>query len=219
MPELKFDCPICGKAKHLWFNAEKKVSFCFRCGAKNVHHLVRHPVRNYQRFGSNTKSKFLRGEGGYKFLSSRNLSIDGYEDIVFVFDNLIAFKCTSNVFQFRNLSGEPKYWSRPGVKIHDYLFGLDKVHGDSCILVEGALDVLRLKFRSCAVFGHFISDAQLRLLKNNFEEITLLFDSDIDPYEAKRKLLPHFKVKEVRLPFGDPVDFSEDQLDEFISQA
>jgi DNA primase len=78
----------------------------------------------------------------------------------------------------------PKYLYERGFETGSVLYPWDHLprQGNSCILVEGARDALRLHSfgieTSLAVLGAGISGTQAALVYENFDEVTLWFDND-----------------------------------------
>ena len=104
------------------------------------------------------------------------------------------------------------------------------VKGNAVILVEGTLDVLKLEMagihNSCAVFGHNLSRAQERLIRQmGARAIVPLFDSDAAGSNDNDKLLERFaedsliSAHKVDLPDGkDPGDLPVDVLKEILHE-
>lgn len=102
------------------------------------------------------------------------------------------------------------------------------VKGGTIILVEGTLDVLKLEMagihNACAVFGHGLSRAQERLIRQMGARVIIpLFDSDKAGMDSRDKLMKRFpegdliSVRIVELPNNqDPGDLSVDELKEIL---
>jgi hypothetical protein len=73
------------------------------------------------------------------------------------------------------------------VDIKNCVYGLDRVKGDTIVIVEGAAKVWRLGSPACATFGATVTDAQLILLKQ-FRHRCIVFDGDETGREKAKEL-------------------------------
>ena len=93
------------------------------------------------------------------------------------------------------------------------LFNIDRCSGFRVILVEGALDALKLIQSSgrnevVASFGTSISPRQLQLLKNSFEEVVVLYDGEDAAQNTADKIVNYLrsfnkKAVSLKLKTGD----------------
>jgi len=90
---------------------------------------------------------------------------------------LVSYQCRT----IANLPHVPRYKSckstdelRP---LKHCLYGLDKVEGESCVVVEGPMDVWRLGPGAVGTFGTGVSATQLILLRR-FRQVTFIPDND-----------------------------------------
>mgnify|MGYP000399495825 CR=1 FL=1 len=120
-----------------------------------------------------------------------------------------------------------KYFTCPGTKIHNFLYGWDFAKDfDYAILVEGVFDVIRLGPPALGLFGKHISHAQAEKLKR-FKLVFYLPDSDVSVIEARRHLtaLKFRKIPVIRLKLSiveDPADLDDvsiRKLKEILSGA
>lgn len=96
-----------------------------------------------------------------------------------------------------------KYYIEKGVEKSKYLYNLNNVKIlDTIYIVEGVFDVFAVD-NAVALMGKFISDEQLKKLRNtNIKKVIVMLDSDarIESYRLVNKLLPFFEVG--RVDFG-----------------
>ena len=93
------------------------------------------------------------------------------------------------------------------------LFNMDKAHNKRVIVVEGALDALKLiqssgNFNIVATYGTSIKPNQLRLLRTYYQEVIVLFDPEEGAQAVSDKIVTYlqsFGVKAVglKLKTGD----------------
>ena len=119
----------------------------------------------------------------------------------------------------------PKYKACPkeneGVHHKNILFGLDKVKGSSCVLVEGVFDVFKLGAGAVACFGIKHRPEQIKLLQQRFKKVSVLFDNDLQVTAQSKKQSKKIcidlaqrgiEVQEIILDKpGDPGDLSLDE--------
>lgn len=102
-------------------------------------------------------------------------------------------------FQGRDITGKSKkrYKSCPdtlaAIAIKNCVYGVDRVKGDTIVIVEGATKVWRLGPGSVATFGAVVTDAQLLMLKQ-FRRRCIIFDGDATGREAAAKLAQRLVV-------------------------
>ena len=123
-----------------------------------------------------------------------------------------------------------KYLFPQGFKKNQYLYNSDNaLHYDSVVIVEGITDVWSVGPDAVALFGKTMSTRQLeimRVLWGFCEAATVLLDADAygNAVKIARQLnedpiaFPR-GVRAARLPSGDPGDYTEDELTEFIEAA
>jgi len=90
-----------------------------------------------------------------------------------------------------------------GVHKGDTLFGIERAHADTALLLESPLDVVRFHsvyahtdISAVASFGANVSDTQVRLLSDRFDSLVVAFDNDeAGRMETKRlrRRLPSFR--------------------------
>jgi len=77
---------------------------------------------------------------------------------------------------------EPRYKNCPKVlstiAIENTFFNVDNCFGNKVILVEGPFDVMRIGDGCIGSFGIQLSDSQIKFLSSNYDEVTIVFDSD-----------------------------------------
>lgn len=130
-------------------------------------------------------------------------------------------------FQTRDISGKhpAKYMACPEFRekikhkhiIYAHPYALEK---RQCLCVEGVTDVWRLGTDAVAVFGIKYTTKQIQVLKNHFDKITVVFDSDIQAIEQAKKLVGELQFFGVDSDFvvikGDPADLSQDEVTKLI---
>jgi DNA primase len=101
----------------------------------------------------------------------------------------------------------------------DILYGLDKVKGKECILVEGVTDVWRLGPGAVACFGIEYKTSQLYLLAERFSKVFIMFDEGIQEWEQATKLgtglaLLGLRVEKCMIN-GDPGSLSKSKAKQY----
>jgi len=131
-------------------------------------------------------------EKGYSYLISRGLSdeqILGYKfvEIQNIEDRVcIPLILDSEIlgFQCRTYSHKsPKYLFQPThIKIHDTFFQWDIAkYYKKVYLVEGIFDAISIGLNAVALFGHYLSNNQFKLLINSdIEEVVVVLDRDTE---------------------------------------
>lgn len=131
-------------------------------------------------------------------------------------------------FVARDMTGkaERKVLYPKGTKTSRVLFNYDRAKSfERVVLVEGALDALRVGPRGMAIFGTSISDAQVALLAaSEARDVVVMLDGDEAGEAGTEKVVSRlrtsFSVRVVRLPRGsDPDDFERHVLHEKIDAA
>lgn len=106
-----------------------------------------------------------------------------------------------------------------------FLYGLDKVPGDSIVVDEGVTDTWRLGPGSVAQFGVKFTAAQIRLLLP-FKRIFILFDSkEDDPQAGEQAEMMAFQlygggreIELIDLLNGDPGDMTQGDADNLMKE-
>ena len=75
--------------------------------------------------------------------------------------------------RYKNLSIEQSV-----VNPKDIFFNLDNSTGDSVILVEGPMDVLKMGDNTICSLGTSVTDEQILFLKNRYKKIFICFDNE-----------------------------------------
>ncbi len=102
-------------------------------------------------------------------------------------------------FQGRDITGKSnkRYKSCPdtlaAIAIKNCVYGIDRVKGDTIVIVEGAAKVWRLGTPAVCTFGAVVTDAQLLVLKR-FRRRCIVFDGDDTGREAAAKLAQRLVV-------------------------
>lgn len=90
------------------------------------------------------------------------------------------------------------------------LFGLHTYEGDTAILVESPLDVVRLRAAGftagLASFGSEVSDAQMALIRDHFDTVVVALDNDEAGAKACQRLRAEWSRRGVNLKFADYSD-------------
>ncbi|MDP8268203.1 MAG: toprim domain-containing protein [Candidatus Tenebribacter davisii] len=102
------------------------------------------------------------------------------------------------------------------IPIKDYLLGLEFTDGNSCILVEGLFDMMRIGDGAVCGFGVKITSEQKRLL-SKFQTVVIAFDGDsagrTSSENLANDLAPFCDCKIVDLPDGkDPDNLSKGDI-------
>ena len=206
MSEKRMDCPYCGKEGHLYLNLEKKVFYCFRCGARGREgSLKEHGIRvpsvtglgptpgtlsfrvteavsdppEYQSLSTYSR-EYLTSRGIHETIlrTLRNKIYDCDEGILFFFPD-------EDYWQVRRWEGKPR-WVNPTVAprppARGTTYHLRTHHGSgTVVLVEGIGDALRIgPFANCAaLLSSNLHDAQLSRLAEEYSTCGILLDRDV----------------------------------------
>jgi DNA primase len=129
-------------------------------------------------------------------------------------------------WQARDVSGKSNYKylaladGESAAPIKDTVYGIDNAKGPECIVVEGVFDAMRLGYGAVALFGIKYTQAQIKILRNKFKAINILFDPEPQAQASARKLAAALNVLGARavvweLPGGgDPGDLSPEEAEE-----
>lgn len=139
------------------------------------------------------------------------------------------YRCNYRTYQGRSIiEDEPKYLNAGGGQLSSLLYGLNwNFHKRQRLwITEGVFDCVHLFPLSVASFSKSISDTQINLLRvSGCKEVVLCWDHDAwkdtpDKWEsAVRRLSRFFIVIEVKLPHGDPTNFTRGELLLFSAKA
>jgi hypothetical protein len=105
-----------------------------------------------------------------------------------------------------------------GVTSAETLFNLDQAVREGCghvCICEGPIDAIHAGYDAVCSFGKQLSGAQIgKLLQRGVDRLDLMWDADAsaDSAAVAKRLSMLFRVRLVSLPFGDPGDWSRDQL-------
>lgn len=135
----------------------------------------------------------------------------------------IYFKGQLVSYTSRDITGkqEPRYKTalpEEEVIFHkDIVYGLEHCTGRKGIVVEGPLDVWRMKENTVCTFGTQFSNKQIKCIADNFDEVFILFDPDaIEKGKALGRELTMQGCKAVVVSHDsgcDPGDLSQDDAD------
>lgn len=135
-----------------------------------------------------------------------------HDRIVFPIRDEIG-KCIGATMRRRDNTKPIKWLHQPtGLKVGEHLYGLHLANSDVPFLVEGAIDVLKLRdlgISALGCFGAKLTDEQVKILIKNFTSVNLMYDGDkagMDAtYSAMMKLKDKMDINIYVLPFGvDP---------------
>lgn len=122
-------------------------------------------------------------------------------------------KCIGVTMRRRDNNNPIKWLHYPtGIKVGEYLYGMHLNLGDTPWIVEGALDVLKLRdlgIFALGCFGAKLTDEQAKILIRNFTSVNLMYDGDkagLDAtFSALKKLKGKMDITIYVLPWGvDP---------------
>lgn len=98
------------------------------------------------------------------------------------------------------------------------LYGLDKVEGQKCILVEGITDAWRLGPGAVAGFGISMKSSQLLILTERFRKVFVMFDDDPQAIKASETIAHDLAMAgincEICLIEGDPGSLPQKEADQ-----
>jgi hypothetical protein len=247
--EISFICPTCPKQdgkKKLYFNLRKKIGYCHRCGEIFTFQRMVQLIRDFNLRDivlTNTKSSLedLKSEPIYstgvknifnfpsamEYLHKRGINDYKIKKYSLFWSNegelkhRIIFPIIHNDIITglvgRSIYGEePKYKYSSGFKTSQALFPETHIKKIT-FLVEGIIDALVTD--SVCIFGSYISDRQIKKLKDKkVKVIFLALDRDTwDNPKMKRASMSlkenGFKVRPLRLPYNsDPADLGKNEL-------
>lgn len=108
-------------------------------------------------------------------------------------------KCVGVTMRRRDNNNPIKWLHYPsGIRVGEYLYGMNLSLGDTPWLVEGAIDVLRLRdigIFALGCFGAKLTDEQAKILIRNFTSINLMYDGDKAGLDATKMALDKLKGK------------------------
>ena len=67
-------------------------------------------------------------------------------------------------------------------------YNLDNCHGDSVVILEGCVDVIRFGDNSICSLGTSVTQEQIRVIQSRFRKVYILFDNEKEAQEKARKL-------------------------------
>lgn len=125
----------------------------------------------------------------------------------------------------------PRYLYSDGFDRRYVLFGLDTVprQADGCVVVEGAKDCFRLREygiqTSVASLGTGLTEEQLQLIEDNFDEVTVFSDNDPAGHIAALKMcadlaerIPRVFVVQWRVARKDPNELTEEMARKMLAR-
>ena len=121
--------------------------------------------------------------------------------------------CIGATMRRRDNNNPIKWLHYPtGIKVGEYLYGMHLNLGNTPWIVEGAIDVLKLRdldIFALGCFGAKLTDEQAKILIRNFTSVNLMYDGDkagLDAtYSAIQKLKGKMDINVYVLPWGvDP---------------
>lgn len=106
----------------------------------------------------------------------------------------------------------------------DILFNYSLAKNYSCaIITEGVFDSLWVGNNGVASYGKGLKQSHLHwLIQGGFEEVVLLYDSDVKYEELEKDgilLSQYFNTRVCQLPKGDPDDYSKADLAKLIAEC
>jgi len=129
-------------------------------------------------------------------------------------------------FQARDITGKQgiKYKACPEerelIKHKHILYGKQECWGDHGICVEGIFDAWRFGSKAFAVFGIQFTESQVRIMSNQFKEVTVIFDNEPQATAQANKLVAELRFRGVKAKrvdiVSDPADMSQDDANYLI---
>ncbi len=128
-------------------------------------------------------------------------------------------------FQGRDITEmqDDKYKTCKGTYVHDYLYGLDYIKDDRCIIVEGVTDVWRLgRGEAVSTFGINYSQKQIiLLLEKKIKKVMVFFDSEPQAQKAALKLKGELETYGIEvlnyfIEGTDPAELNEDEVENVL---
>ena len=227
--EIRFCCHQCNDTKyHLYFNTQKQVGICFRCGEtyklfgrtqfKKVIESPPETIESYKFYSVNNEKSTV-AESARQYLENRGILnhkdlLYGTKDnwlgrVVFPIkeENKTVF-ATGRTF----ISANPKYLNTKGKK-SEYLYNIEnaKQH-PSVVICEGVFDSLSIP-GGIALLGKDMSDIQYRKIRDdipNSKPIYVGLDGDCIKTQgieiAERLATSYDKVFLLDLPIGKDIN-------------
>lgn len=98
------------------------------------------------------------------------------------------------------------------------LYGLDRIIGRKCLVVEGIADVWRMGYGSTCCFGIAWTIAQINLLAQRADEVFMMFDSEEEAQQRADEMGYMLSgmgvsVESLELPSGDPGEMKQKDAD------
>lgn len=209
MSEKQLDCPSCGKERHLYFNIEKQVFYCFRCGysgkgselavqgipiPKKTSELLKPPTQSY-RLGdslSDPPEYYPLTTSSREYLTSRGVhgSIMNTlrKKIYETPKGILFFYPDEDYWQIRHWSAwSPPRWvnptTAPRTPAGGVVFHLRTYYdSDRVVLVEGIVDALRVApfANVAAVLSSNVHERQIEQLGwQGYERADIMLDGDV----------------------------------------
>lgn len=119
---------------------------------------------------------------------------------------------------------DPKYRNSEGNK-SNYVYGLDTVTGNECIICEGIISAIAASRYSgvpaVAILGKYISDTQASKIREKCNKVIVSLDGDVSREESKKMIYKlmgaGFIVEEIRLPDGKDPDELKGEYTHFFN--
>lgn len=130
-------------------------------------------------------------------------------------------------FQGRDITGKSKLKYITCPKNREILFHKDILYTINgfdykkpLIVVEGVTDVLRIPYQSGATFGIEYTERQVQWIANNFKEVIVLFDDEVQAVKQSKKLSSELRFRGVyaKSEFikGDPGSLTDKQARDLV---
>lgn len=107
----------------------------------------------------------------------------------------------------------PKYLHCPKQKsvlfCKEVLYNIDNAKNGTAVAVEGPTDAWRIGDGAVATFGVIFTEAQVKLLRERFKRVFVMFDAEDQAQKQAQKLADtlacyNLSVSVIKLPSGDP---------------
>lgn len=210
--EVPMKCPFCLERKgtddqgqHLYYNTDKDLFHCFRCGASGkgepeglVERIFSRPEPTPEKLGwcESLTDLFRRGgilaRKAWHYLSSHNCDPEkvAYEYKLLFREHHLVFPVYSNgtvvywqardllAKRFCNPTGHPRplFWTHT---LSPTVGGFKPVGQNGVAIVESALNAIRLEWflPAVATFGKLVSDEQLMAIKARTTDVIVCLDA------------------------------------------